>query len=168
VLVWSITTAFGVIAFAFFFAPASRRRNVGERHGPHPVSAVTVDRRDPRAIEPPAALVPTVSTATTVAPGPAHAPVPPWLRRGRDSDTPDTERVEAARFPEPPRPGASRYTIRYRWVRVSDGPDEPSSNEIGRLDRGDEVEVIGEHEGALRIRTPSGLEGWVPRFVIVG
>jgi SH3-like domain-containing protein len=51
---------------------------------------------------------------------------------------------------------------------VSDGPDELTSNEVGRLDRGDEIEVIGEHEGALRIRTPSGLEGWVPRVVIVG
>lgn len=58
--------------------------------------------------------------------------------------------------------------ITYRWVRLSDGPDERASNEMLRLDRGDEIEVIGEYEGALHVRTSDGLEGWVPRVVIVG
>jgi SH3-like domain-containing protein len=51
---------------------------------------------------------------------------------------------------------------------VSDGPDDIRTSEVGRLDRGDEVEVIGERDGFLKVRTPSGLEGWVPRVVIVG
>ena len=98
---------------------------------------------------------------------------PPWLRRARDGDhggrgtTDATVRVPE-RFETPAQPGADRHAITYRWVRVSDGPDEGTSNEVGRIDRGDEIEVIGEHQGSLRIRTPSGLEGWIPRVVIVG
>jgi uncharacterized protein YgiM (DUF1202 family) len=56
----------------------------------------------------------------------------------------------------------------YRLVRLSDGPDDLNSREIGRVDRGDEVEIIGEQGGFLQVRTPSGLEGWVPRVAIVG
>jgi SH3-like domain-containing protein len=73
-----------------------------------------------------------------------------------------------ARFATPARRGVERHLITYRWVRLSDGPDERASNEVGRLDRGDEIEVIGEHEGSLQVRTSDGLEGWVPRVVIVG
>jgi SH3-like domain-containing protein len=61
-----------------------------------------------------------------------------------------------------------RRTIGYRLVRVSDAPDDIRSKEVGRVDRGDEVEVIAEHESFLRVRTPDGLEGWIPRVVIVG
>jgi SH3-like domain-containing protein len=61
-----------------------------------------------------------------------------------------------------------RRTVAYRLVRVSDGPDDATSNEIDRLDRGDEVEVIAEQEGFVQVRTPSGLEGWVPRVAFVG
>jgi SH3-like domain-containing protein len=75
---------------------------------------------------------------------------------------------EAARFGAAPKSGVERRTIGYRLVRVSDAPDDIRSKEVGRVDRGDEVEVVGEHEGFLRVRTPSGLEGWVPRVVIVG
>jgi hypothetical protein len=75
---------------------------------------------------------------------------------------------EAARFSAGPRGGADRRTIAYRLVRLSAGPDDIRFPEVGRLDRGDEVEVIGESDGFLKVRTPSGLEGWVPRVVIVG
>jgi hypothetical protein len=61
-----------------------------------------------------------------------------------------------------------RKTISYRFVRLSDGPDDLRSREIGRLDRGDEVEVLGEQDGMLHVRTATGLTGWVPRVVIVG
>lgn len=159
ILVWSLTTAFGVVAFAFYLRPVARRR--------HPLREQP-DRRVAPVATAPEPLGIGASVAATVVTAPTTAPLPPWLRRRDGSDGPDASRTEAVRFHEPPKAGASRYTISYRWVRVSDGPDEPSSNEIGRLDRGDEVEVIGEKDGALLIRTPSGLEGWVPRFVIVG
>jgi hypothetical protein len=74
---------------------------------------------------------------------------------------------EPERFDSPPRGGADRRTIGYRLVRLSDGPDDLRSSEISRLDRGDEVEIIGDQGGFLQVRTPSGLEGWVPRIAIV-
>ena len=97
-----------------------------------------------------------------------------WLRPTLREQRQSGDRGMAAAVHEPDRFGASpkagveRRTIGYRLVRVSDGPDDIRSKEVGRLDRGDEVEVIAEHENFLRVRTPSGLEGWVPRVVIVG
>jgi hypothetical protein len=98
---------------------------------------------------------------------------PPWLRRVRPGDRlggsdADIVARSPARFAIPARPGVERHLITYRWVRLSDGPDERASNELSRLDRGDEIEVIGEYEGSLHVRTSDGLEGWVPRVVIVG
>jgi SH3-like domain-containing protein len=84
---------------------------------------------------------------------------------GSDGDT--AARVPAL-FATRARRGVERHLITYRWVRLSDGPDERTSNEVSRLDRGDEIEVIGEFEGSLHVRTSDGLEGWVPRVVIVG
>ena len=72
------------------------------------------------------------------------------------------------RFARPPKAGVDRRVIAYRSVRVSAGPDELRTAELTRLDRRDEVEVIGEEGGSLRIRTPDGVEGWVPRVVLVG
>jgi hypothetical protein len=72
------------------------------------------------------------------------------------------------RFARPPAAGVDRRVIAYRSVRVSAGPDELRTAELTRLDRRDEVEVIGEEAGSLRIRTPDGVEGWVPRVVLVG
>jgi hypothetical protein len=37
-----------------------------------------------------------------------------------------------------------------------------------RLDRREEVDVIGAEAGYLQIRTPDGIVGWVPRVVLVG
>jgi hypothetical protein len=76
--------------------------------------------------------------------------------------------TRAGPFRGRPRAGDERRTIGYRLVRLSDGPDDIRIAEIGRLDRGDEVQVIGENDGFLQVRTPAGLEGWVPRVVIVG
>jgi hypothetical protein len=75
---------------------------------------------------------------------------------------------EPRRFARPPKAGVDRRVIAYRSVRVSAGPDELRTAELTRLDRRDEVEVIGEEAGSLRIRTPDGVEGWVPRVVLVG
>ena len=56
----------------------------------------------------------------------------------------------------------------YRRVRVSDAANDVGSRELGRLDRGDEVEVLGSFEGFLQVRTPDGVTGWIPRQTIVG
>ena len=44
---------------------------------------------------------------------------------------------------------------------VSDRPDDRDAVELGRLDRGDEVEVLALDNGFARVRAPDGLEGWV-------
>jgi hypothetical protein len=75
---------------------------------------------------------------------------------------------EARRFAHKAAAGADRRLIAYKSVRVSAGADDLRTAELARLDRGDEVEVIGEDGGSLQIRTPDGVEGWVPRVVLVG
>ena len=64
--------------------------------------------------------------------------------------------------------GVQRGKIGYRQVRVSAGPDDVRTAEVGRVDLKDEVELIGEDESFFQIRTPEGVEGWVPRYVIRG
>jgi SH3-like domain-containing protein len=71
-------------------------------------------------------------------------------------------------FPAPPGEGVERFRIGYRRVRLSAGPDDLRSEEIGRLDRGDEVEVLDAFEGCLQVRTPDGEIGWIRRNTIVG
>lgn len=121
---------------------------------------------------------PNVAAAVAVAPpgadavSPDEANLPRWLRPTLREQRQWSDRAayavrEPERFNSPPRGGADRRTIGYRLVRLSDGPDDLRSNEISRLDRGDEVEIIGDQGGFLQVRTPSGLEGWVPRIAIV-
>ena len=54
--------------------------------------------------------------------------------------------------------------VHYRFVRVADAPDDVRSVELGRLDRGDEVDVLDRRTGFALVRAPDGLEGWVPRM----
>jgi SH3-like domain-containing protein len=76
--------------------------------------------------------------------------------------------VAPVRFDGPPAVGVERREVRYRLVRVCDGRDDLRSEELGRVDRGDEVDILGEEDGYLRIRTPQGVEGWIPRIAIFG
>ena len=71
-------------------------------------------------------------------------------------------------FSKPPGKGVERLKVGYRMVRLSEGVDDVSSRELGRLDRGDEVEVLDSFEGFLQVRTPDGLTGWIPRHTILG
>ena len=75
---------------------------------------------------------------------------------------------QARKFGKPAAKGVERFTVAYRHVRISETPDEFRSQELGRLDRGDEVELIDSFEGALQVRTPDGVVGWIPRQTIVG
>jgi Bacterial SH3 domain len=72
------------------------------------------------------------------------------------------------RFEEPPRRGVPRAKVGYRQVRISSEPDAIRSTELGRLDRGDEVEIVDSHEGFLQVRTPDDITGWILRHTIVG
>jgi hypothetical protein len=71
-------------------------------------------------------------------------------------------------FDAPPKRGIARAKVGYRQVRISSEPDAVRSAELGRLDRGDEVEILESHEGFLQIRTPDDITGWILRHTIVG
>jgi hypothetical protein len=165
VFAWSLTTALGVMLFAFVLRRPARRERVPV--GPNLAAAVAVTQP-----------VPLVPGANPVAGRngdevrPEEANMPRWLRPTLREQRQWSDRAAYAvrdpeQFASPPRAGADRRTIGYRLVRLSDGPDDLRSNEISRLDRGDEVEIIGDQGGFLQVRTPSGLEGWVPRVAIV-
>jgi hypothetical protein len=178
---WSLTTALGVILFAAFLRRPSRRDRELVVADPA-AAAVAVGSVGSvwSTLAPPSgdhtARPGAVGGATRSdeADASADADLPrslrPTLREQRQSSDRGMLAAarEPARFGAAPKSGVERRTIGYRLVRVSDAPDDIRSKEVGRVDRGDEVEVIGEHEGFLRVRTPNGLEGWVPRVVIVG
>ncbi|HEV8516643.1 MAG TPA: SH3 domain-containing protein [Candidatus Limnocylindrales bacterium] len=65
-----------------------------------------------------------------------------------------------------PAADAEVRAIRYRMVRLADRPDEIAGLEIGRLDKGDEVCVLGRSGAYVRVRTPLGQEGWVHRTTV--
>jgi len=70
-------------------------------------------------------------------------------------------------FAKPANKGVERAKVGYRRVRISSEPDAVRSVELGRLDRGDEVEILESHEGFLRVRTPDDITGWILRHTIV-
>jgi hypothetical protein len=76
--------------------------------------------------------------------------------------------TERRTFNAPPAKGVSRAKVGYRRVRISSEPDAVRSAELGRLDRGDEVEILESHEGFLQVRTPDNIVGWILRHTIVG
>ena len=71
-------------------------------------------------------------------------------------------------FAKPPPKGVERAKVGYRRVRISSEPDAVRSVELGRLDRGDEVEILESHEGFLRVRTPDDITGWILRHTVGG
>lgn len=164
---WLATTTFGVLMFAVVF----RGRGLAVEL-PGELSVLVMKRRrstrgglrGPNPALPHGAAEAVVALAGEAATGEASAPTNFDDARRRAGTT----QRPARRFARPPAAGADRRIIAYRSVRVSAGPDELRTAELTRLDRRDEVEVIGEEAGSLRIRTPDGVEGWVPRVVLVG
>jgi hypothetical protein len=71
-------------------------------------------------------------------------------------------------FDKPPSKDADRVKVGYRRVRISSKPDAVRSVERGRLERGDEVEILESYEGFLRIQTPDGITGWIQRHTVGG
>jgi hypothetical protein len=71
-------------------------------------------------------------------------------------------------FDAPPARNVVRRHITYRLVRLSDGPDDIRSREIMRLDRGDEIEILGQEGSVIQVRTPTGAIGWIPSVSIIG
>jgi len=119
-----------------------------------------------KASPPPKASVAPIAAAAAAAP-----PISPLLaaKPKADPKKADKDKKAAAKAATAPAAkGTERSRIGYHGVRVGDGPDEFRSTELGRLDRGDEVEILASHEGFLQVRTPAGLTGWIPRHTITG
>ena len=102
-------------------------------------------------------------TTESMPPSPPAAPAP--RPTGRATMLPP---VPPRTFDKPPANGVERARIGYRRVRISSKPDAVRSVELGRLDRGDEVEVLDSYEGFLQIRTPDDITGWILRHTTVG
>lgn len=151
------------------------------------VDAASGAPADAPAVEPDAsgnetapAEVPSVEPAVqaTVAGPPDEAPVADATSVNDDAPLAAAAAARAAMIAGAKRPplkftskaakGVQRGKIGYRQVRVSAGPDDVRTAEVGRVDLKDEVELIGEDESFFQVRTPEGVEGWVPRYVIRG
>ena len=56
--------------------------------------------------------------------------------------------------------------VRYRLVELLAEPDETRAAIVGRVDEGDEVQVIEMRGLYRRVRCPDGREGWVHRMTL--
>ncbi len=102
---------------------------------------------------------------------PEEAAIPRWRRPSvkaarQTSDRSAPVSRAALRFREPAASGTVRAIVGYRLVRVSSEPDEVASDEVGRVDRGDEVEIMHEEGSYVLIRTPDDTVGWVHRTTL--
>jgi hypothetical protein len=70
-------------------------------------------------------------------------------------------------FDKPPAKDVERLVIRSRRVRLNATPDDLRSAELGRLDLGDEIELLDSFEGFVQVRTPDGTTGWIRRTALI-
>jgi hypothetical protein len=70
-------------------------------------------------------------------------------------------------FDKPPAKDVERLAIRSRRVRLNAAPDDLRSAELGRLDLGDEIELLDSFEGFVQVRTPDGTTGWIRRTALI-
>jgi hypothetical protein len=145
---WLFTTAGGLLLFAFLM----RRQ-----------------RDQPRGL--PSVLASAFAGATDGDPATQEAHIPRWRRPSVQAgrQTPrytDAPARPPLKFAAAAPTGVERVLVQYRFVRVADSPDNIRSMELGRLDRGDEVEVVERRSGFAHVRAPDGLDGWVPRMTL--
>jgi len=100
-----------------------------------------------------------------------EATIPRWRRPSLQSARQAPSRgIEPTyiptRFAAPPADGVERRRISYRLVRLASIPDEMMGDEVARLDRGDEVELIRAAGAYWLVRTPAGFEGWVHEMTL--
>jgi hypothetical protein len=187
IVTWVLTTWLGVAVFAWTF-----RRIQGDESSPLAaalaIGALVRGRSADEAAlggPPPAASAlggpaPAASAASVAFAGSgdpgsreSHAS-PPWrpaaagTGQSLASHPSGSQSRPPLRFDAPGGADVDRRRITYRLVRLSDEPDNLRSEEILRLDRGDEVEILGEEAGFLHVRTPGGETGWIPRTAIIG
>ncbi|MEO5940520.1 MAG: SH3 domain-containing protein, partial [Candidatus Limnocylindrales bacterium] len=159
---WLLTTTVGVLLFAAVF----EGRHLGVEL-PAELSVLVIKRwRAVRPVSRPEDRPYAVSEPTPAEPLAPAGTAPGDVAIARPEVGPTVR--APLQFSAPPVGGAERRIVAYQSVRVSATPDDLRSAELTRLVRRDEVEVIGEAAGSLRIRTPDGIEGWVARVVLVG
>jgi len=69
-------------------------------------------------------------------------------------------------FAAPAARGVDRCHVVSRLVPLRSEPDEHGGRLLGRVDAGDEVEVIRQDGTHCLVRTPSGAEGWLPGLAL--
>ena len=161
VLAWATTTMFGVLLFAWLL-----RRPQREAESPLAAAlsfvATARDGRRPAPHQEPAAVSNAGSAAAAAAfAARALVPVDPDPVVPAAPRPTGTQSRPALRFNKAAARGVVRRQITYRLVRLSDGPDDLRTREIMRLDRGDEIEIIGQEGSYIQVRTPTGAVGWV-------
>ena len=131
----------------------------GHRAAPNAVPAVPASRSMASAIG-----------AVGDAPVDVESDIPRWRRpsvqAARRSRFAPPSTDDPVRFDTAPVAGVERLIAAYRLVRVGDGPDDVHSQEVGRLERGDEVDVLEQLGEWSRIRRADDLRGWVPSFTL--
>jgi hypothetical protein len=166
VLSTTVTTAAGatlVLSFALF----GKRRRDGEPTAPDEVL-------EAHAAQLGAPADGTLVPATVAPPMDAEMAMPRWRRpsllEARRTDPARTVathvRMTFDQGVVEPVAGLERRRIRYRVVRLLDGPDELLASEIGLLDEGDEVQLAERSGSFWRVLCPDGRTGWVHRMVL--
>jgi hypothetical protein len=162
------TTTSVIFAFALLFLARRRRDEEGTRA--HELEQTGTAPPDPQQL---AKYLYGPQKAAALA---AEMALPRWRRpslmaaraseRDRRAQVIASERLTFDRGTVAFGDGREFRKIRYRMVRLSDRPDELMGYELGRLDEGDEVEVLERSAFYVKIRTPYGLEGWVHRTTV--
>jgi len=121
------------------------------------LATIVAGRTRRRRNEPTPAAVPPPPAIVASAPVPEVAPLDPsWS---------GLVRRESIRFEKPARRGVERCRVASRLVPLHAEPD-PLSPVLARLDSGDEVDVIRQEGSECFVRTPAGLEGWLPGLAL--
>jgi hypothetical protein len=164
VLSTALTTT-ATVTVVMSFALFGKRRHDSEPPAPDEVLLADAARSGPPAA---GTLVP------VPAPVDAELALPRWRRpsllEARKADpsrmAPSTFNLTFDRGGVAAQAGLERRRIRYRVVRLLDGPDELLASEIGFLDEGDEVQLVERRGSFWSVLCPDGRSGWVHRMVL--
>jgi hypothetical protein len=163
---WVTAAVLGLLGF--FFLLFTRRRRRPEEDAVDGGGALALAAAGPLPVVPPRPAPPTAPVLPDTPE--EEALLPRWRRPSVQSARKTSSRgVELPHVAVSFKDGATdveRRRIRYRLVRVSSIPDEIMGEEVARLDRGDEVELLRSAGAYWLVRTPYGAEGWVHQMTL--
>ena len=186
----TLLTTTGAVAAAMAFGLFGRRRRDGEAPDSDGVLAAaaatgvaigspdlrSMPQSRPLTADDRHALALAASAAADTETEDTEAQMPRWRRpsllQARKADPiRDTAPVARLSFDHGlvgPLDGRERRVIRYRVVRLLDGPDELRALEIGYLDQGDEVQLIEKYGAYWLVLCPDGRQGWLHKMTLGG